>query len=153
MRFFGAGQGKATPNEWVAYRGLVSSLWPSNKVRDHGDRTESVCLETPDARTYHKSRCDLFMKGLVDGCLKQRERAFLLPIRTPASDTRQTQDSEEAPNVTPTFMAASESPPKDAIYNSAPVVKKGSGAIIPLTLVLTRAIYDIGFHEEGRPDA
>ena len=34
MRFFGAGQGKATPNEWVAYRGLVSSLWPSNKVRD-----------------------------------------------------------------------------------------------------------------------
>ena len=72
----------------------------------HGDRTESACLETPDARTYHKSRYDLFMKGLVDGCLKQRERAFLLPIRTPASDTRQTQDSEEAPNVTPTFMAA-----------------------------------------------
>ncbi len=157
----------ATPNEWWLIEGWCPHCGHLIRCGAHGDRTESACLETPAPRTYHKSRHDLFMKRLVDRCLKQRERAFLLPIRTPASDTRQTQDSEEVPNATPTFMAARGKRDRPTRREAtarkagclrrtpfnAPVVKKGSGAIIPLTPVLTCAIYVVGFHEGGRPDA
>lgn len=100
----GAGKWRLQMNGGLSRFGVLIVAIYNNKGQDPW-RPDGIGLpRTPDPRTYHKSRHDLFMKGLVDGCLKQR--ACLLPIRTPAADTRQTQDSEEVPNATPTFMAA-----------------------------------------------